>query len=310
MTDELNEAIVDELNDALRLRDVQRLVTCIRKYPSLLDASVISEGTLQLIIQNQWLGGIEAYAAVSRNVSMPGQWGDTPLQVAVTEGNTEIVEWLLQHGADPNAGHPRGSTAIVRAAALASMANDDRMLRLLLARGVELDIHASVMLGSMEAVSASLQRNPNAIREDPERGRFVSLAIRAHDGYLRAQAEDRGRSLTPEEQTTYLRRLLELLLAHGAEIDGREGPCTALHNECSSSAVDPRVAELLIELGADVNAKNGLGQTPLDLALIVGSPAGPVLQAHGGVTTRRPVHWSESVLPHLQLMADRLEQER
>ncbi len=56
---------------------------------------------------------------------------------------------------------------------------------------------------------------------------------------------------------------------------------------CNYAALEGRkeVAELLIDKGADVNAKNNYGGTPLDSAIIMGrTEIADLLRKHGGKT--------------------------
>jgi ankyrin repeat protein len=70
-------------------------------------------------------------------------------------------------------------------------------------------------------------------------------------------------------------------LAAGADLDAKmQGGYTPLH-----LAATKEVAELLIDNGANVNAKNGNSQTPLDMAVRWGkTETADLLRKHGGKT--------------------------
>jgi ankyrin repeat protein len=85
--------------------------------------------------------------------------------------------------------------------------------------------------------------------------------------------------------------LTELLLSIGAEIDQKVGKMnqTVLHTAamfCSNR----KVIELLIENGADINAKDSSGATPLDLADGYGNTnAGMAIAKAGGKRNKNVV---------------------
>ena len=69
------------------------------------------------------------------------------------------------------------------------------------------------------------------------------------------------------------------LLANGADVNAKDGDgATPLHY-----ATDREIAELLIANGANVNAKDGDGETPLDLAIdFKRIKTADLLRKHGG----------------------------
>jgi ankyrin repeat protein len=64
---------------------------------------------------------------------------------------------------------------------------------------------------------------------------------------------------------------VEVLLRHGADARQRDADgVTALHLAATSEPC-PRIAQCLLDAGADVNAKSIRGSTPLDVAIAVGT---------------------------------------
>ena len=77
------------------------------------------------------------------------------------------------------------------------------------------------------------------------------------------------------------KEIVELLIAKGADVNAKnKGGSTPLHE-----AKTKEVGELLIVEGANVNAKNSLGRTPLDNATLFNHPEiANLLRKHGGKT--------------------------
>ena len=70
------------------------------------------------------LSATAVYAIIIRGVQ-----GITPLMVASTEGNLEVVRALLRKGARPNAATIRGSTALIQACHFGKLDVVDELLR-------------------------------------------------------------------------------------------------------------------------------------------------------------------------------------
>ncbi|KAI3628710.1 hypothetical protein CBS14141_000413 [Malassezia furfur] len=85
---------------------------------------------------NDKLGIIEALAAAGQlQVNEPDASGWTPLMIASSAGAPRIVDWLLKHDADPNAGNHRKLTALH----YASSKNQAEVARLLLEAGADVN---------------------------------------------------------------------------------------------------------------------------------------------------------------------------
>ena len=80
--------------------------------------------------------------------------------------------------------------------------------------------------------------------------------------------------------------IVELLLAEGADVNAKDKyGLTPLHRAASGGHTE--TAELLITEGADVNAKNEDGKTPLDRAIKYNqTETADLLHKHGGKTKK------------------------
>ena len=152
----------------------------------------------------------------------------TALIDAVIYNHFEIVEILLQHGADVNKKDEFGETAICRAIDSGCGEKDIKILELLLKNGA----------------------NPNdkyiSMDSFPEGPHDPLILHAARYGYLEK---------------------VKMLIDYGAKVDAKdEELTTALQAAVCRGQLD--VAKFLLDNGADVNSKNIYGNSPLILACI------------------------------------------
>src|SRR6266446_4296499 len=168
--------------------------------------------------------------------------GGTPLHRAVKASAREVIELLLERGADIHALHGAGGANAAGYApvdfqpidmALWGRRRDVETARLLLARGVDQDTVIAAGLGDLEHVSAILREDPGRIQEARPCGRrALSAAVEFghHD-------------------------IARLLLERGADPNWPEGTAAprgiALH--MAARAGDRAMVELLLDHGADPN---------------------------------------------------------
>jgi len=92
--------------------------------------------------------------------------------------------------------------------------------------------------------------------------------------------------LTPLHRAAYygLKEIVELLLDKGADVNAKEEVgWTPLHYAAAMS--HKAIAELLLDKGADVNAKDDGGDTPLDVAMLGNDKeTAELIRKHGGKT--------------------------
>jgi ankyrin repeat protein/beta-lactamase regulating signal transducer with metallopeptidase domain len=193
--------------------------------------------------------------------------GNTPLKIAAGDGHEEIVKLLISKGADVNATsyngrHPLGDAAL---------AGHEEVVKLLIASGAEANLHAE---GRGSALHAAARGGHSTIL-DILIANGADVNINARNGTpLHLAAGARG-SVNDEYA-----KIVEKLLAKGADVNAkspRQGR-TPLH-----AAVDKgryKTARLLIAAGANVNATDNEGKTPLSEAP-VNSKIFNLLRKHG-----------------------------
>ncbi|MBD3398136.1 hypothetical protein GF413_03640 [Candidatus Micrarchaeota archaeon] len=159
----------------------------------------------------------------------------TPLMNACERGHLEIVRLLLDKGADINAQTKAGSTALRKAV------NEQyiEVVRLLLKRGA--DVHDKLNDGTYILMSAALTGNTEILNAILDKGADVNAR------------DDKGSSALKWSAFMDRSDVVRLLKSRGAKSDLWIAALTG----------DVQEAERLIEAGADVNAVDGLGWTPL-----------------------------------------------
>ena len=201
---------------------------------------------------------------------------------AIRAGDREKVDALLSADAALLAARDeKGLGAYI--AAKYSGRND--IARMLLEKGVELDIFAACMAGAQERAIELIAKNPESVNAYSHDG-WTPLHLACFFGQpgiaeaLIAQGADvRARSRNPMQNTPLhaaaagrSKEAVRALLEHGADVNARqEGGWTALH--AASQNGDVEMVRLLIAGGADVQIRAENQQNALDLALTKGHQA-------------------------------------
>ena len=204
-----------------------------------------------------------------------------PLHIAAWHGHTDAAEFLLEHGAKINARCGSNRTPLH----YAIEAGSQETRQLLLDKGADVDITIASILGMTDRVKDMLAKDPK-LANDSSNGHTplewaawgervdVARILLEHGARIRGEA-----IFIPAANgsVTFLRFLLD----HGANPNVRSGgrndapqfDHTVLHAAVRMpfTSDNTGVIELLIERGADVNALDEVGKTPLDRALEKGA---------------------------------------
>ena len=215
---------------------------------------------------------------------------ETALIVASREGQNEMVRTLLDAGADVNNSNSTGWTALMWAAQKGRI----ETLRLLLAEGADVNRknragETALMWGARDGNLASVEvllvagadtRPTNTLGRDAfllaaEGGQPETINMFLARG-ADVNAVDKNET-TALMMATPTPAAVKVLLAAGAAVDGRNTPfrMTALYVAAQNGYVE--TVKLLIGAGADVNASDSYGRSPLNqvnlaLSIAVASP--------------------------------------
>ena len=174
----------------------------------------------------------------------------TPMYIAAANGHTELVEVLLDHGADVNI--PDNSGMLPMHAA--SEGGHAGAVKILLAAGATTDVHndygetpfhAAAEGGHSEIITMLLDHGgldiEHVTSEPHEYPGSTALMLAAQEGHVEA---------------------IKLLLGRGADVNKTDhGGCTPMYAAAAGGHVE--VLKLLLDCGVDVNKADNDGQTPL-----------------------------------------------
>jgi hypothetical protein len=199
-------------------------------------------------------GNIEAVRSVIASgvdLNQPDTWG-TPLDLAVTKGADSIVQLLIDSGADVE-GATLPAVGGQRPLHLAATrASGTRTARLLISRGAQLN--APDKTGKTPLITAIMADNLEVA--DVLIG--AGADMEAVDGDLGATALSWAVCAGRFKAVTFL-------LSKGAQINRSTGPDgdTPLHRAVMCCHKVPQMIGFLVAKGADVNAINNKGLTPI-----------------------------------------------
>ena len=224
---------------------------------------------------------VELLIANKADINITDLTGVNPLMKAAREGHIEIVRLLVANGADINASSPQGgTTALFFALQKLYNPNNTKTANFLITNGANVNARnlrgatpLHMGLDSIEIVNSLIEKGANVNAKDddgstPLHTSLVKLKISTGLSRYRDTIEKfaaRGYEVNVEslESATprHTKSLVYLLISHGANVNAKDKlGRTPLH--LTSNNVD--LAELLIEKGANMNARDRKGQTPLD----------------------------------------------
>ena len=246
--------------------------------------------------------------AEASDLGAPGEDLDTALYEAARHGRVERTLALLDAGANPHAPPPAEARDQRSLAMLAAVLPDLRLLRTLIAHGVDLnDVHANMTPliaatrdswhGRPEAVMTLLANGADPRVPDADGNTPLHHAARSSDPGVAALLRDAGAEIDPpnREGLTPLAlactagnwRLARFLLERGAKPD-LPGAVPALLAAAGGDEDDPAGVQLLLRHKAKADARDARGRSALHEAAYAGHAeiVGVVLGAGADVHAR------------------------
>jgi len=255
-------SLSDDLYQAIRANDLKQLATLVRgpaeantkdahaETPLMYAATVGSADAIRLLLDR----GAE--------VNAQSESGATALIWSATD--LAKVRLLLEHGADPKLATKRGRTALLIAALSDHSAE---IVRRLIAAGA--DVKATDQFRTSTLRGATMGNDTETIRILIDAGVDVNAPDMAGLTPLMMSAGWAGNTAA-----------VKLLLAKGAKVNALSAPVMGLPSKNGPSKFGkltallmsapfgpPELIQTLIDAGADVNAKDVRGMTPLMLAI-------------------------------------------
>ncbi len=220
----------------------------------------------------------------------------TPLHWAASMGYQNMAEILLAKGADVNATSDFGITPLHLAAGryddfktISKSDGEGQRYSILYEKTKIVPPKAMVefLIASGADVNAKDHRSETPMHEAASTGNVdVAEILIANGAEVNAKSVYHG--LTPLHTAAYSgqEEVVKILIDNGAEVNTKtliEGN-TPLHRAVSCGENAESVCKALLERGADVNARNSAGSTPLQQALNYNeAKVAALLRKHGGV---------------------------
>ena len=206
---------------------------------------------------------------VNPALSKEGFLESTLLHDAIDKRDTELVRLLVEAGADVNQAGFMSSTPLHRA-----IENGDvEIVKILVAAGADINkggfmggtpLSLAIEKGNKEIVKILLAAAGGVMPEVPASEQDAAGAAPKPSGSGHVAVGAIPLHLAVADGNT---ELVQILIVANADLNAKDGSGnTALHLAVQQKDADPELVRILVEAGADVLARNNAGRTPLENA--------------------------------------------
>jgi TonB family protein len=224
--------------------------------------------------------------------------GFTSMHFAAFGGDKKAIVLLIKYGADQNIKEQRGNTPLD----IALSENNTELAEFLRSRGSTSgaadSIHVAAELGNIEAVKLLLDAGVDINEKDIDGWTPLLYAVGRDKiivEFLIANGADVGpiqNGLTPLSRANNI-EIAKLLISNGADVNASDDrKSTPLHSQAFGGK--NQMVEFLINNGANVNARDNRGWTPLNGANANNKlETADLLRKYGGKTSKELVNLIE-----------------
>jgi len=209
-----------------------------------------------------------------------------PLHFAASSHKEEIIQWLLELGADPNLQDSDGYKPLDLAFEFHESEPSPELVETLAKAGTEITVWTSVRMGDLNRCKALIEKSPYLLQAFSDEIALTPLMVAARMNRLEmaqfliasgadvnAVSTKQGDGMGGNAPLWYAAQgsrtgrepIVELLLRNGAQVDfAGELGWTALHMAAQWN--HPNVARILIENGAEIERLDDEGSPPMKIA--------------------------------------------